>query len=52
MSAASGSSRSTRNWSSVSRQRTLEFAFGAAYGLVRDDPRYLSQAYARVSLYF
>jgi hypothetical protein len=33
-------------------RKDLEFAFGAAYGLVRDDPRYLTQAYARVSLYF
>jgi hypothetical protein len=33
-------------------RKDFEFAFGAAYGFVRDDPRYLSQAYARVSLYF
>jgi hypothetical protein len=33
-------------------RKDLEFAFGAAYGLVRDDPRYLTLVYGRVSLYF
>ena len=33
-------------------RKDLEFAFGAAYGLVRDDPRYLTLFYGRVSLYF
>jgi len=33
-------------------RKDLEFAFGAAYGFVRDDPRYLTQVYTRVSLYF
>lgn len=33
-------------------RKDLEFAFGAAYGAVRDDPQFLTQVFARVSLYF
>jgi hypothetical protein len=33
-------------------RKDLEFAFGAAYGVVRDDPQFLTQVFARVSLYF
>jgi hypothetical protein len=33
-------------------RKDLEFMFGAAYGLVRDDPQFLWQLYTRVSIYF
>jgi hypothetical protein len=33
-------------------RQDLEFAFGAAYGAVRDDAQFLTQVFARVSLYF
>ena len=33
-------------------RKDLEFMFGAAYGLVRDDPQFLWQLYTRVSVYF
>ena len=32
--------------------KDLEFAFGAAYGAVRDDPQFLTQVFGRVTLYF
>jgi len=33
-------------------RKDLEFAFGAAYGAVRDDPQFLTQVFTRVTLYF
>jgi len=32
--------------------KDLEFMLGGAYGMVRDDPQYLTQIYGRVTLYF
>ena len=33
-------------------RKDVEFGVGAAYGLVRDDPQYLSQVYGRLTFYF
>jgi len=33
-------------------RKDLELMLGGAYGMVRDDPQYLTQIYGRVTLYF
>ena len=33
-------------------RKDLEFMLGGAYGMVRDDPQYLTQIYSRLTFYF